>query len=47
MHFTEMDLIGKFKPTPQGHQYTLTVTDMVTMQMSLDQIQVEMLSMSP
>ena len=29
MHFITMDLIGKFKTLPQGHQYVLTVIDMV------------------
>ena len=30
MHFLEIDLIGMFKPLPQGHQYALTVIDMFT-----------------
>ena len=30
MHFIAMDLIGKFKPSSQGHQYALTVNDMLT-----------------
>ena len=29
MHFTVIDLIGKFKPSPQGHQYALTAIDML------------------
>ena len=31
MHFIVIDLKGfRFKPLPQGHQYTLTVIDMLT-----------------
>ena len=30
IHFIVMDLIGKFKPSPKGHQYALTVIDMLT-----------------
>ena len=29
MHFIAMDLIGKFKLLPQGHQYALAVIDML------------------
>ena len=29
MHLIAMGLIGKFKPSPQGHQYALTVRDML------------------
>ena len=29
MHFTTMDLIGTFEVSPQGHQYALTVIDML------------------
>ena len=29
-HFIVMDLIGTFEPSPQGHQYTLTVIDVLT-----------------
>ena len=29
MHFSVMDLIGKFKLVPQGHQNTLTVIDIL------------------
>ena len=30
MHFIVMNLIGKFKPLPQGHQHALNVIDMLT-----------------
>ena len=30
MHPTAMALIGKFKLSPKGHQYALTVTDILT-----------------
>ena len=30
MHFIAIDLIGTFKPSPQGHQYVLTVINMIT-----------------
>ena len=30
MHFIVMDLVGKFKPSPQGHQYAITVKNMLT-----------------
>ena len=30
MNFISMDLIGKFKLSPHGHQYDLTVIDMLT-----------------
>ena len=29
MHFIVMDLVGMFKPLPQGHEYTLTVIDVL------------------
>ena len=29
MHFIAMDLIGKFKPLPQGHQYALVLIDVL------------------
>ena len=29
MHFIAMDLIGKFKPSSQDHQYALTAIDML------------------
>ena len=29
MHLIMMDLMGKFKPSPPGHQYALTVIDML------------------
>ena len=29
MHFTAMDLIGKFTPWPKGHQYIITVICML------------------
>ena len=29
MHFIAMIMIGKFKPVPQGHLYTLTVINML------------------
>ena len=29
MHLIAIDLIGKFKPLPQGHQCALTVIDMM------------------
>ena len=30
IHFIVMDLTGMFKPSPQDHQYALTVIDMLT-----------------
>ena len=30
MHFTAMDLVGKFKSLLQGYQYVLTVMDILT-----------------
>ena len=30
MHFTVIDLISRFTPLPQGHQYALAVIDMLT-----------------
>ena len=30
MHFMAMDLMGKFKLLPQGHQFALTAIDMLT-----------------
>ena len=30
MHFIVVDLIGTFKPSPQGNQYAPTVIDMLT-----------------
>ena len=30
MHFTALDLIGRFKMSPQGHLYVLTIIDMLT-----------------
>ena len=30
MHLIAMDFIGEFTPLPQGHQYALTVINMLT-----------------
>ena len=30
VHFFLMDLIGNYKPSTKGHQYTLTMIDLLT-----------------